>query len=462
MNFKATAGLHGAVRHRDDHTGFVHHGFLNLVLGRGPGGGEGPDRGGGRGAASRPTRRRWWPRPGRCRAGRGCWPGRCSGPTARAAPPSRRRRRPDSGSSDWHERRRPLAARPRPVRSFGLDESALRRVLPVRPPGVTSGGWGWPSATPCSTSPRSSATSASPLRRWMRSWPGDGRMWRETRFRIVNCWATPDTGGRSRRISCRARRWRCTCRSRWPTTSTSTARWTTPPTSGRMFRPDADPILPNWRHLPVGYHGRAGTVVVSGTPVVRPMRAAAHPQGRRRRRSGRRSASTSRPRWASSSEPGRRWGSGCRSTPSRTTSSASCCSTTGAPGTSRPGSTSRSARSSASRSPPRSRPGSCRWRPWRPPGSDGPAQDPAPLPYLRRGEPWGLDLSIEVALNGEVVSRPPFATHVLDARPDAGPPDGQRRLPPPRRPLRLGDGVGPGTRPAGLAASSSPGTAPNP
>lgn len=39
---------------------------------------------------------------------------------------------------------------------------------------------------------------------------------------------------------------------------------------GRMFRPDGDPLLPNWRHLPVGYHGRAGTVVVSGTPVRRP------------------------------------------------------------------------------------------------------------------------------------------------------------------------------------------------
>jgi len=39
---------------------------------------------------------------------------------------------------------------------------------------------------------------------------------------------------------------------------------------GRMFRPDADPLLPNWRSMPVGYHGRASTVVVSGTPVRRP------------------------------------------------------------------------------------------------------------------------------------------------------------------------------------------------
>ncbi len=39
---------------------------------------------------------------------------------------------------------------------------------------------------------------------------------------------------------------------------------------GRLFRPDAEPLLPNWRHLPVGYHGRAGTIVASGTPVRRP------------------------------------------------------------------------------------------------------------------------------------------------------------------------------------------------
>ena len=39
---------------------------------------------------------------------------------------------------------------------------------------------------------------------------------------------------------------------------------------GRLFRPDTDPLPPNWRWLPVAYHGRAGSVVVSGTDVRRP------------------------------------------------------------------------------------------------------------------------------------------------------------------------------------------------
>jgi fumarylacetoacetase len=38
---------------------------------------------------------------------------------------------------------------------------------------------------------------------------------------------------------------------------------------GRMFRPEA-PLAPNWHRLPVGYHGRASTILVSGTDVVRP------------------------------------------------------------------------------------------------------------------------------------------------------------------------------------------------
>ncbi|WP_410814610.1 fumarylacetoacetase [Micromonospora sp. 067-2] len=39
---------------------------------------------------------------------------------------------------------------------------------------------------------------------------------------------------------------------------------------GQIFRPGQPALLPNWKHLPIGYHGRAGTVVVSGTPVIRP------------------------------------------------------------------------------------------------------------------------------------------------------------------------------------------------
>ena len=38
---------------------------------------------------------------------------------------------------------------------------------------------------------------------------------------------------------------------------------------GSMFRPD-NPLLPNYKHLPIGYHGRASSVVISGTPVKRP------------------------------------------------------------------------------------------------------------------------------------------------------------------------------------------------
>ncbi len=39
---------------------------------------------------------------------------------------------------------------------------------------------------------------------------------------------------------------------------------------GSMFRPN-NPILPNYRHIPIGYHGRASSVVVSGTEVRRPV-----------------------------------------------------------------------------------------------------------------------------------------------------------------------------------------------
>lgn len=39
---------------------------------------------------------------------------------------------------------------------------------------------------------------------------------------------------------------------------------------GKLFRDPANALLPNWRHLPVGYHGRASSIVISGTNIYRP------------------------------------------------------------------------------------------------------------------------------------------------------------------------------------------------
>jgi fumarylacetoacetase len=48
---------------------------------------------------------------------------------------------------------------------------------------------------------------------------------------------------------------------------------------GRIFRPEQDPLTPNWKHLPIGYHGRAGTIVPSGTDIPRPKGLRPEPDG---------------------------------------------------------------------------------------------------------------------------------------------------------------------------------------
>lgn len=40
---------------------------------------------------------------------------------------------------------------------------------------------------------------------------------------------------------------------------------------GKMFRDPENALLPNWKHIPVGYNGRASSIVVSGTPIRRPL-----------------------------------------------------------------------------------------------------------------------------------------------------------------------------------------------
>ncbi|HEU4567455.1 MAG TPA: fumarylacetoacetase [Marmoricola sp.] len=175
---------------------------------------------------------------------------------------------------------------------------------------------------------------------------------------------------------------------------------------GRIFRPDAEPLTPNWKHLPIGYHGRSGTVVPSGTPVVRPC-------GQRRGHDGISYGPSER--LDIEAEVGFVVG-----VPS-------------APGERVPASAFRdhvfgvvlvndwSARDIQSweyvpLGPFLGKSFATSVSSWVLPldALEGarvapPAQDPAPLPYLADDEGWGLDLALEVRWNGEVVSRPPFA-----------------------------------------------------
>jgi fumarylacetoacetase len=180
---------------------------------------------------------------------------------------------------------------------------------------------------------------------------------------------------------------------------------------GRLLRPGQQPLPAAWRHLPIGYHGRAGTVVVSGSEVPRP-------RGQR---------------WAG--EPG---GSVVLAPTARLDIEAEVGFVVGTPsqrGRSVPLAgfadhvfgtvlvNDWSARDiqafeyvplgpflgksfATSVSPwvvPLAALEHARVRP--------PARDPRPLPYLDDAEaqPWGLDLRLEVRVNGSLLSRPPFA-----------------------------------------------------
>ena len=153
---------------------------------------------------------------------------------------------------------------------------------------------------------------------------------------------------------------------------------------GKLFRPD-NPLLPNYKYVPIGYHGRASSIVVSGTEIRRPCGQIKPQDGEpvfaptrvARLRIGSGHLRRSRqPAWASPSP----------SPKPRSTSSACAWSTTGRRATSSRGSISRSAVSSRRTSPPLSRRGLFRWKRWRHtafPRSERAAGDPAPLPYLR-------------------------------------------------------------------------------
>jgi len=182
---------------------------------------------------------------------------------------------------------------------------------------------------------------------------------------------------------------------------------------GRIFRPDAEALLPNWRHLPVGYHGRAGTVVGSGTPVVRP---------RGQRKAPAEDAPTFGPcqRLDLEAELGFVLGSGStRGEPVAHDEFASYV--FGVVGLNDWSARDIQAWEYVPLGPFLGKSFATSISMWVTPLEalaaawvDLPGQDPTPLPYLRPAAagatPRGLDIDVEVVLNGEVVARPPYRT----------------------------------------------------
>jgi fumarylacetoacetase len=177
---------------------------------------------------------------------------------------------------------------------------------------------------------------------------------------------------------------------------------------GRIFRPDDEPLKPNWRHLPVGYHGRAGTVVVSGTDVRRP-------SGQRPESGGAPSYGPSR-RLDIEAELGFVVG-GATSLGEPVPTSAFGDHVFGVTLLNDWSARDIQAWEYVPLGPFLGKSFATSISGWVTPldalsaaRTALPGQDPEPLDYLRVDEPAGLDIDIEVVLNGETVSRPPYSS----------------------------------------------------
>jgi fumarylacetoacetase len=177
---------------------------------------------------------------------------------------------------------------------------------------------------------------------------------------------------------------------------------------GRIFRPDDEPLKPNWRHLPVGYHGRAGTVVVSGTDVRRP-------SGQRPESGGTPSYGPSR-RLDIEAELGFVVG-GATSLGEPVPTSAFADHVFGVTLLNDWSARDIQAWEYVPLGPFLGKSFATSVSGWVTPLDslaaarvDLPGQDPQPMDYLQVDEPAGLDIEIEVVLNGETISRPPFSS----------------------------------------------------
>ncbi|MTE14908.1 fumarylacetoacetase [Nocardia aurantiaca] len=175
---------------------------------------------------------------------------------------------------------------------------------------------------------------------------------------------------------------------------------------GRMLRPAGEPLLPNWRHLPVGYHGRAGTVVVSGTDIIRP-------QGQRRTDSGTPDFGPSR-RLDIEAELGFIVGAGSElGRPIETDAFAEHV--FGVALVNDWSARDIQAWEGQPLGPFLGKSFATTLSAWVTP-LDAlteariplPPQHPEPLPYLRDDESWGLDIRVRIEWNGQLVSTPPF------------------------------------------------------
>ena len=154
---------------------------------------------------------------------------------------------------------------------------------------------------------------------------------------------------------------------------------------GRLFRPGGEPLLPNWRHLPIGYHGRAGSVVVSGTPIARPHGQRPDVRADRGARHRARARLRHRPGQAARhADRGRRGPRARLRLRARQRLERARPAALGVPAARPvPG---------RSRSRPRSRPGSCRWPRSSRTSCRRASRTREPLPYLRTEGDWALDL----------------------------------------------------------------------
>ena len=177
---------------------------------------------------------------------------------------------------------------------------------------------------------------------------------------------------------------------------------------GRIFRPDSDPLPPNWLHLPIGYQGRAGTVVASGTPVIRPYGQQREPGA---------PSPTFGPSLRLDFEAEVGFVIGTPSTLGQSVRVSDFAEHVfGVVLVNDWSARDLQAWEYVPLGPFLGKSFATSVSPWivtldalEAARVDQPAQVPPPLPYLAGDEPWGLDLSLEVSLNGEVVSRPPFA-----------------------------------------------------